>query len=362
MFLHRPRRVLDRSFILEDVWGYDFPTTANSLEVYVGYLRRKTEAEGEPRLIHTVRGVGTSSKSHERPQPLGRFRYRRSLASRVILLTTFAVGLSVAIVALAAYLTVRHQLQSTLDESLHRRAYRGRRATSLDQLTVHRHPGVDARRRRHQVGYIAADGAPRRPRDPASDRSRSARPELAVAQGSEHYSCRTLTAGGGDYRVAAVPRHRRLALVVAQSLESNEHTLDKLGLVMFLFGARRRDRRGARRLGGGPQRPAPRAPADRRRRGHRPHRAARPDRGRGQRRDRPAGPRVQRDARRAVRLARPAAPAGRRRRPRAAHPADLAAHQPRPAHPGGPAGRALRRSRGPSCSTTYGSRSRSSPR
>jgi two-component system response regulator MprA len=58
MFLHRPRRVLDRSFILEDVWGYDFPTTANSLEVYVGYLRRKTEAEGEPRLIHTVRGVG----------------------------------------------------------------------------------------------------------------------------------------------------------------------------------------------------------------------------------------------------------------------------------------------------------------
>jgi len=58
MFLRRPRRVLERSFILEEVWGYDFPTTANSLEVYVGYLRRKTEAEGEPRLIQTVRGVG----------------------------------------------------------------------------------------------------------------------------------------------------------------------------------------------------------------------------------------------------------------------------------------------------------------
>jgi two-component system, OmpR family, response regulator MprA len=54
MFLRRPRRVL----ILEEVWGYDFPTTANSLEVYVGYLRRKTEAEGETRLIHTVRGIG----------------------------------------------------------------------------------------------------------------------------------------------------------------------------------------------------------------------------------------------------------------------------------------------------------------
>ncbi len=58
MFMRRPRRVLDRSFILEEVWGYDFPTTANSLEVYVGYLRRKTEAEGEQRLIHTVRGIG----------------------------------------------------------------------------------------------------------------------------------------------------------------------------------------------------------------------------------------------------------------------------------------------------------------
>jgi two-component system response regulator MprA len=58
MFMRRPRRVLDRSFILEEVWGYDFPTTANSLEVYVGYLRRKTESEGEARLIHTVRGVG----------------------------------------------------------------------------------------------------------------------------------------------------------------------------------------------------------------------------------------------------------------------------------------------------------------
>ncbi len=63
MFLRRPRRVLERSFILEEVWGYDFPTTANSLEVYVGYLRRKTEAENEPRLIHTVRGVGYVLKS-----------------------------------------------------------------------------------------------------------------------------------------------------------------------------------------------------------------------------------------------------------------------------------------------------------
>jgi two-component system, OmpR family, response regulator MprA len=58
LFMLRPRRVLERSFILEEVWGFDFPTSANSLEVYMGYLRRKTEAGDEPRLLHTVRGVG----------------------------------------------------------------------------------------------------------------------------------------------------------------------------------------------------------------------------------------------------------------------------------------------------------------
>lgn len=58
MLMNNPRRVLSRSRILEEVWGYDFPTSGNALEVYIGYLRRKTEADGEPRLIHTVRGVG----------------------------------------------------------------------------------------------------------------------------------------------------------------------------------------------------------------------------------------------------------------------------------------------------------------
>ena len=58
LLIANPRRVLTRSRILEEVWGYDFPTTGNALEVYIGYLRRKTEAEGEARLIHTVRGIG----------------------------------------------------------------------------------------------------------------------------------------------------------------------------------------------------------------------------------------------------------------------------------------------------------------
>jgi two-component system response regulator MprA len=57
-FLEHPRQVLDRNWLLNEVWGFDFPTTANSLEVYIGYLRRKTELDGASRLIHTVRGVG----------------------------------------------------------------------------------------------------------------------------------------------------------------------------------------------------------------------------------------------------------------------------------------------------------------
>jgi two-component system, OmpR family, response regulator MprA len=58
LFMKNPRRVLTRSVILDRVWGYDFGPNSNSLEVYMGYLRRKTEASGESRLLHTVRGVG----------------------------------------------------------------------------------------------------------------------------------------------------------------------------------------------------------------------------------------------------------------------------------------------------------------
>jgi two-component system, OmpR family, response regulator MprA len=58
LFLRHPRQVLTRSQIFERVWGYDFGPASNSLEVYVGYLRRKLEAAGEPRLLQTVRGVG----------------------------------------------------------------------------------------------------------------------------------------------------------------------------------------------------------------------------------------------------------------------------------------------------------------
>jgi two-component system response regulator MprA len=58
LLMRHPRQVLTRGAIFDHVWGYDFGPASNSLEVYIGYLRRKTEAEGEPRLVRTVRGVG----------------------------------------------------------------------------------------------------------------------------------------------------------------------------------------------------------------------------------------------------------------------------------------------------------------
>jgi two-component system response regulator MprA len=63
LFMLNPRQVLTRSTIFERVWGYDFGFSSNSLDVYIGYLRRKTETGGRPRLIHTVRGVGYALRS-----------------------------------------------------------------------------------------------------------------------------------------------------------------------------------------------------------------------------------------------------------------------------------------------------------
>ncbi len=66
LLMRHPRQVLTRATIFERVWGYDFGPASNSLEVYIGYLRRKTEAAGEPRLVHTVRGIGYALRSSQR--------------------------------------------------------------------------------------------------------------------------------------------------------------------------------------------------------------------------------------------------------------------------------------------------------
>ena len=170
--------------------------------------------------------------------PFGHWQYRRSLASRVILLTTIAVGVSVALVALASYLTVRHQILSALDESLHRRAYAAA-AYSPSEVRMGDLPTFLQGATDSSVGYVFANGRVVMTRGPGGATVRPGGPEFAVANGASKFSCRTITATDGvDYRVATVPTDEDgIAFIVAQSMQANEVALDKLGLVMFLFGA-----------------------------------------------------------------------------------------------------------------------------
>ena len=99
MFLAHPRQVLTREQILKAVWGFDFEPSSNSLDVYVMYLRRKTEAGGEPRLVHTVRGVGYVLRPGRRGVS-GSYAGSASLPlrSRLALLVAAAVAFAVAAV------------------------------------------------------------------------------------------------------------------------------------------------------------------------------------------------------------------------------------------------------------------------
>jgi two-component system sensor histidine kinase MprB len=168
----------------------------------------------------------------------GRWHYRRSLASRVTLLTTMAVGLAVTIVALGAYATVRMQLQASLDDSLVERAQTAASALEqLDRITqgtatpAYLLASSDVR-----IGYARYDG-----QYGFSDRGDVIRlddHEISVAGGDAKQSLRTVRAGGVDYRVVAVPIKGQpgYALVVAQSLEPQQRVLAKLGIVTLLFG------------------------------------------------------------------------------------------------------------------------------
>ena len=108
LLMRHPRQVLSRTKIFECVWGYDFGPASNSLEVYVGYLRRKTEAGGEPRLVHTVRGVGYVLRSV----------HAMSFRRRMILLAAGAVAAAVVIASVVVYVVTRNELQGQLDSSL----------------------------------------------------------------------------------------------------------------------------------------------------------------------------------------------------------------------------------------------------
>ncbi|MCR6033054.1 HAMP domain-containing protein [Nocardioides sp. zg-579] len=161
-------------------------------------------------------------------------RLLRSLAGRVTLLTTIAVGLAVAFVAVGAFMTVRVQLQSTLDNSLLERAHAAAKYPLLSELTNdYQLPSWALGAADVRIAFVYSDGS-YRTYDQLPPMQLDA--ERDVATGDRDWTARTIYAGGRDYRVVAVPAGKGGALVVAQSLEPQQQVLARLGVVMLVFG------------------------------------------------------------------------------------------------------------------------------
>ena len=169
---------------------------------------------------------------------MGPLRYRRSLASRVTLLAGMAVGLSVALVALAGFVTVRAQMYSTLDESLLDRATAAAQTNTLSALTNRSVPSWALGAADVRIGFIdARDGIDIIAVDRGDSPVKLGPAEIEVARGERQSSVRTDTTEDGRFRVVAVPTQGDgVALVVAQSLQSTEQTLARLGIVLTIFG------------------------------------------------------------------------------------------------------------------------------
>lgn len=163
--------------------------------------------------------------------------YRRSLASRVTLLTTLAVGLAVSVVAFAAYATVRTQTVGALDDSLLSRAHQAATTNTLDALAQERIPSWALGAADVKIIFVSALTNPATWHSvDTSDSFGVGEHEVAVARGIEKTSARTVWSNGDRWRMVAVNAGSGQALVLAQSLESTDRMLDRLGLVMLLFG------------------------------------------------------------------------------------------------------------------------------
>jgi two-component system sensor histidine kinase MprB len=160
--------------------------------------------------------------------------YRRSLASRVTLLSTLAVGFAVSIVAFAAYATGRAQTLSTLDDSLLDRASAAAQSNALDLLSQEV-PSWALGAADVKIIFVTANPPRARSAD-TTDTFGIGRLEFDVARGSLPYSTRTAYYRGERWRVVAVPAADGRALVLAQSMAPTDRMLDRLGLVMLLFG------------------------------------------------------------------------------------------------------------------------------
>jgi two-component system, OmpR family, sensor histidine kinase MprB len=165
-----------------------------------------------------------------------RWHYRRSLASRVILMTTMAVCFAVALVALGAYVTVKMSLQSSLDTSLLGRAHAIAKAGIP---SVNENPSVPS----WALGAGGVDLAmydlrgQKYPIEGDSSPLALGSPEQAVASGRSDHSIRTIRVNAVDYRVVSVPSgYSGVALVLAQNMTPQERVLKRLGGVMLLFG------------------------------------------------------------------------------------------------------------------------------
>jgi two-component system, OmpR family, sensor histidine kinase MprB len=155
---------------------------------------------------------------------------RVSLASRITLLATLAVGLTVAAVSIAVYFTVRVQLVSSLDDSLLRRAQAAATPEFYSRLDFGVIPDELFVATDVKVAVIYNDGRSEGITQFIGDN------EIAVAVGDAPESVRTVNLGGADYRVVAVPFDNGGALILAQSMEPTQRTLDRLGLVFWVVG------------------------------------------------------------------------------------------------------------------------------
>lgn len=163
--------------------------------------------------------------------------YRRSLASRVTLLTTMAVGFAVSVVAFAAYATVRTQTVDALDESLYSRANQAASTDALDLIAQVRIPPWALGAADVKIILVDASINPAGLHNlDSSDTFGVGAPEVRVARGDEDESARTVLYNGERWRVVAVRAGQDQALVLAQSLEPTDRMLGRLGLVMLLFG------------------------------------------------------------------------------------------------------------------------------
>lgn len=164
-----------------------------------------------------------------------RWHYRRSLASRVAVLTTLAVAVSIAAMSLGAFMVMRMQLQSSLDESLVDRAEKAAKYTALSEMTRRQYPSWMLGAADVRIIFITSDRGVLTADD--GPEITLGRPELDVAAGRAPDSVRTIVAAGNvEYRVATVPAGNGSALVLAQPLSSQARTLAKLGTVMLVAG------------------------------------------------------------------------------------------------------------------------------